>query len=133
MSFTNVSLSISLTEQIDRKKMDIILKNFNRLYDEKKLGRFVDTSKGYTEVQDRNTVLSILKNFDKNTYLQTDIIQNVYKHHSKEFKDLLELFKIVLLIHSNTCCCERGIIATIWISLNILLGLKTETTDYLPR
>ena len=74
MSFTNVSLSISLTEQIDRKKMDIILKNFNRLYDEKKLGRFVDTSKGYTEIQDKNTVLSILKNFDKKIKKQIDTV-----------------------------------------------------------
>jgi len=57
---------MELVEKVDLKDLQCIRDNFNILYDSGKLGRFVDTKNGYTTIQDKQTVFTMLNDFYEN-------------------------------------------------------------------
>ena len=45
--------------------------------------------------------LMLLDNFQ-------DVIGDLFRYYTEDFKDVLDIMKIILLIPSNSACCERG-------------------------
>lgn len=56
---------MQLIEKIDNRALQIVIDNFDYLFDHDKLGRFVLPSKNYCEVTDKKTILTTLKNLLK--------------------------------------------------------------------
>ena len=68
-SYSSEFENFTLTEEYDKKALEIIIKNFDQLYDSGHIGKFKNAQKGYTQISDKNTVRTILQNLLKRNNL----------------------------------------------------------------
>lgn len=108
---------MELIEKIDKRALQIIVDNFDTLFESGKLGRFVDASKNYSEIVDKKTIHT---NLTKLLNSKRSLSPSVHYKYSKGMEGCGRKFSIGVSLQTISRVIRHTISKDIYTDVDIV-------------